>query len=76
MRDLIEVGYEQRASDVFVKANSKPMMKQFSLVKPFPGEWPVLSAQDVERMCRELMTERQQRVFDDTYEMDLAYSVG
>ncbi len=76
MPQLIQVGYEQGASDVFVKANRPPMMKQFSLVKPLPGEWPVLDDATTDRLAASLMTPRQRQNFEDHYEMDLAFQVG
>ncbi|MEA2553178.1 MAG: twitching motility protein PilT [Fimbriimonadaceae bacterium] len=76
MHDLIDLGFDVRASDIFVKSDSKPMMKQFSLVKPLSDDMPTLTAEDVQRMCRELMNDRQKRIFDETFEMDLAFQVG
>ena len=74
--DLIEVGFDQKASDVYAKADAVPTMKQFSLVRPMPGDFPMLSGEDVQRMARELMNDRQKRIFDETFEMDLAFAVG
>jgi twitching motility protein PilT len=76
IRQLIEVGFHERASDVFVKANAVPTMRQHSLVLPLPGEWPVLDEKNVRRMLYELMNEKQIRRFEETMEMDLAYGVG
>jgi len=42
LHELIEIGFQQRASDIFVKAGSPPMMRQFSVVQPVPGEFPVI----------------------------------
>lgn len=73
VRELIEIGYEQTASDIFIKANSRPRMKQHSFVRDLPGEWPVLSGDDVRRLIYEVMTEKQKRKFEDHNEMDLAF---
>ncbi len=73
--ELIELGFEVVASDIFLKANQRPMMKQHSQVLPLPGEWPILTAEDVNRMCLEMLTEKQKKIFDDTMEMDLAFQV-
>jgi twitching motility protein PilT len=72
---LIEVGFDTGASDVFIKANQRPMMKHVSQVKPLPGEWPILRDKDVQRILSEMMTEKQLRKFDDTMEMDLGFQV-
>lgn len=73
---LIEMGFEAKASDVFVKANQVPTMRQFSLMKPLADDLPEVTPKEVERMCYEMMNERQRRIFDETMEMDLAFQVG
>jgi twitching motility protein PilT len=76
IHELIEVGFHERASDIFIKANSPPMMRQHSLIKPVPGEWPMIDSANAQRMITALMNEKQLRRFDDTMEMDLAFAVG
>jgi twitching motility protein PilT len=76
LQELIEVGFQERASDVFVKANCIPMMRQHAIIKPLPGEWPVLDPANAARVIAGVMTEKQRRLFEDHYEMDLAFSVG
>lgn len=76
VHELIEVGYELVASDVMIKGGQVPYIKQHSLVRPMPGEWPVIDPENSHRMISELMNERQRMVFDDTHEMDLAFQVG
>ena len=73
LTELIEIGYNETASDIFLKANSKPRMKQYSFVRDVPGDWPVLKAEDVERLIRSVMNERQWQKYQDTNEMDLAF---
>jgi twitching motility protein PilT len=76
MHDLIRIGYEQGASDIFIKAHQRPMMKQFSQVKPCPGEWPIVDEQTAYRLVYELMSEKQRKHFEEHMEMDLAFQVG
>jgi len=52
------------------------MFKRNSEVQDIPGEWPVLTDEDVHRMLGELMSERQKKRFDEHMEMDLAFQVG
>lgn len=73
VHELIEAGYSVTASDVMIKTGSRPRMKQHSFVADLPGEWPVLSADDVQRLLFSLMSERQKRIFEETNEMDLAF---
>ncbi len=73
--DLIQIGYEERASDVFLKVDSPPMMRQHSKVVRLPGDFPVLKDADVKRLLGSVMSEKQLKRFDDTLEMDLAFTV-
>ncbi len=75
IHELIEIGFAETASDIFLKANSKPRMKQFSFVRDLPGEWPVLSGEDVRRLLFEVMRDHQKAKFDETNEMDLAFVI-
>lgn len=76
VHELIEIGFHERASDIFIKAHSVPKMRQHSLVKPVPGDFPVIDPANAKRMISALMNEKQLRKFDDTMEMDLAFGVG
>ena len=64
IHELIEIGYHETASDIFIKAGSKPMMRQHSQVIPVPGEWPVIDQANAKRIVYELMSEKQQKVFE------------
>ncbi len=76
IHELIEIGFHERASDVFVKSGQVPVMRQHSVIKPVPGEWPVIDPVTSQRMIGDLMNEKQRRKFEDTMEMDLAFAVG
>ena len=75
VHDLIAAGFDVVASDVFIKADSPPKIKQHSHVNDLPGEWPILSEADIERMLFEVMSDKQRRKFEDTNEMDLSFVV-
>lgn len=74
--ELIEIAYGETASDLLIKANAKPMMKQHSKVRDLPGEWPVLSADEARRLINSTMSDKQRNRFEDHLEMDLAFTVG
>lgn len=76
IHELIEVGFHERASDVFIKANQRPMCRVHSIVQPLKGDFPVLSAADTERMIKELLTPKQIAYFEEHKELDMAFSVG
>lgn len=76
LHDLVEIGFHQRASDVCVKVGAQPTMRQFSVFQPLAnGPWPVMDEKQVKRLIYGVMSEKQQRVFEDTMEMDLAFAV-
>ncbi len=75
IQELIEVGYENTASDIMIKANNRPKMKQHSFVRDLPGEWPILTGDDVRKIIYQVMTEKQRVRFEDHHEMDLAFVV-
>ncbi|MFZ4508693.1 MAG: type IV pilus twitching motility protein PilT [Fimbriimonas sp.] len=76
IKEFIEIGYNEQASDIFIKADTVPTMKKASRVAVVPGEYPTLDGATVRRMLYELMTEKQIKKFEDTMEMDLAFAVG
>ncbi|MFN7171301.1 MAG: type IV pilus twitching motility protein PilT [Fimbriimonadaceae bacterium] len=76
IRELIEIGEELNASDVFIKAHRVPMMRLHSIVKPLPGEWPVIDESNAHRMIVNLMTDKQRHRFEEHMEMDLAFAVA
>lgn len=73
---MIEIGYQLGASDVFLKADSVPIIKLDSKVAKLPGEWSVLDETMAENLVQCLMSERQKRIFEETSEMDLSFAVG
>ncbi|HEY3782496.1 MAG TPA: PilT/PilU family type 4a pilus ATPase [Fimbriimonadaceae bacterium] len=76
LHELIEIGFHERASDIFVKANQVPTMRQHSKMVPIPGDFPVIDEATAKRMISLMMSDKQHRVFEETLEMDLAFTVG
>lgn len=76
IHEFIEIGFNERCSDVFIKANAPPTIRQHSLIKPMPGDFPVIDPATAKRMIYELMSEKQIRKFEENLEMDLAFAVG
>jgi twitching motility protein PilT len=72
--DMINWAAEQSASDLFVKSNAAPAIRQHGRIAP--THYPVMSNEEVHRLCFSKMTPRQQAVFEQHHEMDLAFSVG
>jgi twitching motility protein PilT len=76
LHELIEIGFRERASDVFVKGNAVPTMRQHSLMKPVPGEFPIIDQANAKRMIDAMMNDKQRSIFEDSLEMDIAFAVG
>src|ERR1044072_2449456 len=76
LQDLVEIGFHERASDVCVKVGAQPTMRQHSVFQPLKGgPWPVVDEKLAKKLIYGVMSEKQQRVFEETFEMDLAFSV-
>ncbi len=75
MHQLIRMTAEQDGSDLLVKAGQVPMTKKYNVVRALDPELPVLDDRTVKRMLTELMTERMLRIFEETMEMDLGFTV-
>jgi twitching motility protein PilT len=75
MHQLIELGFDKNASDVFIKAGSPPMMKQYNSVKVLDESLPVLDQPTVKRLLSEMMNERQIRHFEEHMEQDIGFTV-
>lgn len=73
---LMELGFHKNASDVFLKVNAKPTMRQYSMVQPLDPDLPVLDQPTVERLLKTVMTPKQQAKFEEHHEMDLGFEVG
>ncbi len=76
IHELIELTLDLKASDLFIKAGQRPMMKLNSLVKPLPGDWPIIDHPNAKRIVRGLFDDRMARDFDEYLEVDLGFNVG
>jgi len=72
--DMILWAYERKASDLFLKSDSIPSIRQHG--KVVKTDYPSLPQSEVHRLCYSKLTARQQAVFEQHHEMDLAFSVG
>jgi twitching motility protein PilT len=72
--DMILWAGERMCSDLFLKSDSVPAIRQHGRVQT--TEFPPLNSEDVTRLCYSKMSARQQAIFEQHHEMDLAFSVG
>jgi twitching motility protein PilT len=72
--DMILVAAEMKASDLFIKSGSIPAVRQHGKIVTM--DHPALTEEEVHDLVQSKMTPRQQAVFEQHHEMDLAFSVG
>ena len=70
LRGAVKIG----ASDVHMGSNRSPYFRIEGKLVPVKGA-PVLSDQDVKDLVYAMMSEKQWAAFEDSHEMDLAYSM-
>jgi len=70
IRALLGAMLEKEASDLYLTADSQPVLRIEGYTEPIGGE--VLKAAQVEALANSLMTERQRASFDEKLEMNLA----
>ena len=75
LQTLIVLAAEIDASDLMVKVGSVPMTKKYDTVTPLREGMPVIDQATISRMLLSLMNDRQKRIFDETLEMDLGFTV-
>lgn len=75
LRQLIQIGYERVVSDVYVKAGQVPMMRLNGAMVPVQEDMPVVTSDAIEKMVTGMMTTRQKAIFEETWEMDLAFEL-
>ncbi len=73
--EMILTAFHHKASDLFVKSDSVPSLRVHGKIV-VAHDYPSLSGEEVHRLCYSKMTPRQQAVFEQHHEMDLAFSVG
>lgn len=72
--EMILMASEFKASDLFIKSNSIPAIRQHGKVLTL--DHPPLSIEEVHDLVYSKMTPRQQAIFEQHHEMDLAFAVG
>ncbi len=74
LTELLKIGEERRASDLFLKEASPPVLRVHGRIDSIEG-YPVLSAEDVRDLCYSIMTHDQIGRFEHRHEMDLAFTI-
>jgi len=74
LNDMILYAFERKASDLFLRGDAVPAIRQHGKVQA--TEYPMLSADEVRELCYSKLSPRQQASFEQHSEMDLAFNVG
>lgn len=71
--DILNIGVEKNASDIYIKAGTPPALRITGIVRLLEDA-PVLSSEDVVRLAREIMDDEQWDRFNREHEIDMAFS--
>ncbi len=74
LSELLKIGADQRASDLFLKENAPPVLRVHGRITPIEGQ-PMLTAEQVRDLCYSIMTHDQIGRFEHRHEMDLAFTI-
>ncbi len=74
IRTLLSEMGARNASDLYLTADSPPVLRIEGVTEPFGDE--VLAAPEVEELANSLMTEKQRATFEEKLEMNLALASG
>ena len=74
LREMAAKAAEVRASDIFLKAGSPPMMRLHGKIETL-GEFPELTSDDTQELAYGIMSHEQIGRFERRHEMDLAMQI-
>ena len=74
LNEILAVAVKAKGSDIHIKTGLPPIVRIDGRLHPIPNA-PRLAAEEVEGMAKTIMNERQRRIFDENWEVDLAYAV-
>jgi twitching motility protein PilT len=75
INDLIRAAYQRDASDLHLKAGNHPCIRVNGDLEALI-QFPALTNDDMERLTTSILTERQMSKFQETHDLDAAYSVA
>ncbi len=73
LREIAKAAAEQRASDLFIKADAPPMARVDGKIVPL--DFPIVSDDDSRQMAYSIMTNEQIGRFERRHELDLAFTI-
>jgi len=75
LKEIAQKAAAAKASDIFMKVGSPPMMRVNGKINPVDPEYAVLTPEDCETLCYSIMTHEQIGRFERRHELDLAFTI-
>lgn len=74
LNEMLAIAVKARGSDIHIKTGLPPIVRIDGRLHPIPNA-PRLTPDNVKAMSAAIMNERQARIFEELFEVDLSYSV-
>lgn len=74
INEILTLAKEQGASDTHITVNMPPVFRLHGEVVPW-DQWPVLTPQDTEELCKQMMNKELAERLESEGEVDFAYSI-
>ncbi len=74
LNEILTAAVKARGSDIHIKAGLPPVVRIDGKLRPVPGA-PRIAPDTVASMADAIMNSKQRKVFEEVYEVDLAYGV-
>jgi twitching motility protein PilT len=74
LNDILTVAVKAKGSDVHIKAGLQPVVRIDGKLRPIPNA-PRVTAEAIREVAFSLMSERQKKIFEEHYEVDLSYGI-
>ena len=74
LNEILTIAFKAKGSDVHIKTGLPPIVRIDGRLHPIPNA-PRLSPDFVSNSANTMMNDRQRRMFEENYEVDLAYAV-
>ncbi|HET6421516.1 MAG TPA: type IV pilus twitching motility protein PilT [Geobacteraceae bacterium] len=74
LNDILTIAVKAKGSDVHIKAGLQPVVRIDGKLRPIPNA-PRVTAEAIREVAFSLMNERQKKIFEESYEVDLSYGI-
>ncbi|SRR6266568_1978009 len=74
LNEILTIAFKAKGSDIHIKTGLPPIVRIDGRLHPIPNA-PRLTPDFVAETAQSMMNDRQRRIFEENYEVDLAYAV-